>query len=485
MTAIADGSAAARAGIVVGDEIVSINGRYPRDVIEFHQLVDSEEIEMMIERRGEQVQKAVFVTKPAGMALGIEVSSAVFDRVRTCDNRCPFCFIHQLPKGLRKSLYVRDDDYRLSFLYGNFTTLTRFTELDAERVIEERLSPLFVSIHATCPQVRATMLKNPRGATSLRWLKVLLRSGIEVHGQIVVCPGMNDAQVLEETCLGILDEYPELSSVGVVPLGLSRFSKEAEMRLHSFEDATAVLEAVERWQDVFVNTLGRRMIFAADEYYLLAGREFPPESEYEGYPQQENGIGMAREFMASFSGRAGSPDGTRRGFFQSVDGAPAIDYRAKRMFGSQESMSDRGASLATTSVLTGTYGEKILKPFLGSCGYQDVRVIGVENKFFGGNISVAGLLSGADVSKALDTHGDDGVFLLPDCCLSNGRFLDGMTIEELPRTVEVVPSDGASLRRVLEAIKMATLDAPGTERRAVKIQRSKKERTEIDHEQSA
>src|ERR671919_36859 len=162
----------------------------------------------------------------AGLAPGAEVSASIFDAVQTCDNACEFCFIHQLPKGLRRSLYLKDDDYRLSFLYGNFTTLTRFTEADLERVVTEGLAPLYVSIHATDPDVRASMLRNRRGATSLRWLRALLDHGVEVHGQVVVCPGLNDGAVLDDTLAGVLDRYPELASLCVVPLGVSRFNTE-------------------------------------------------------------------------------------------------------------------------------------------------------------------------------------------------------------------------------------------------------------------
>src|SRR4029077_6203829 len=157
-----------------------------------------------------------------GAPLGAELSSAVFDRVQTCDNHCPFCFIYQLPKGMRHMLYWKHDAYRLSFLYGNFTTLTRFTEADLERVVTQRLGPLYVSIHATDPEVRARMLRNRRGATSLRWLRALLDAGVEVHGQVVVCPGVNDGAVLEDTLCGILDSYPELADLACVPLGVSR-----------------------------------------------------------------------------------------------------------------------------------------------------------------------------------------------------------------------------------------------------------------------
>ena len=240
-------------------------------------------------------------------------SSAVFDRIRTCDNHCAFCFIYQLPKGMRKSLYLKDDDYRLSFLYGNFTTLTRFTELDAERILDERLGPLFVSIHATDPEVRAQMLRNPKGATSLRWLRVLLDGGIEVHGQVVVCPGVNDGAVLEDTLAGILDEYPELATVGVVPLGLSRYSDEPEMRPHTTDEAGAVCDVVSDWQELYRSALGRRLVYAADEYYLLAGWPFPAAEAYDGFPQHENGIGMVRAFAAAFAGDHGAAGGSATG----------------------------------------------------------------------------------------------------------------------------------------------------------------------------
>src|SRR3984957_6469014 len=210
VVSVAAASPAQRARLQVGDELLAIDGRVPKDVIEYRLLVDEADPELEIKRGHAEV--SVVVAKAAGEALGAEVSSALFDRVRTCDNHCEFCFIYQLPKGMRKSLYLKDDDYRLSFLYGNFTTLTRFTELDLERVVTERLSPLYVSIHSTDPAVRSQMLRNPRGATSLRWLRQLLDHGIEVHGQIVVCPDRNDKGVLDDTLAGILETYPDLAS---------------------------------------------------------------------------------------------------------------------------------------------------------------------------------------------------------------------------------------------------------------------------------
>jgi putative radical SAM enzyme (TIGR03279 family) len=442
VTALTEGSPAATAGLQVGDELVSFNGSEPRDVIEYQQLVDAARLEVVVRRPGSELDRRIRVLKQAGEPLGVEVSAAVFDRVRTCDNHCAFCFIYQLPKGMRKSLYLKDDDYRLSFLYGNFTTLTRFTELDAERVITERLGPLFVSIHATDPQVRAAMLRNPKGATSLRWLRVLLDAGIEVHGQVVVCPGVNDGAVLEDTFLGILDTFSELASVGVVPLGLSRFSTEATMRPHTRDEAAAVLGTVAEYQELCLELLGRRLVFASDEYYLMAKEPFPGASAYEGFPQHENGIGMVSAFRAAFAGDRSSALGVRPGFFAWVDGAPAAGYRARRA-----ELSDQQAGSAPVTVLTGTFGAEVLGPLLdGLCG---VRVLPVENHYFGGTIGVAGLLTGVDVAAALEHEPAGHRYLLPDACLSNGRFLDGLLVRELPRPVEVVATDGHSLRRAL------------------------------------
>jgi len=452
VTTVTDASPAGRSGLRVGDELVSLNGQRPRDVIEYQQLADAADLKIVVRRNGAELPAVIRVRKEAGEPLGLEVSSAVFDRVRTCDNHCAFCFIYQLPKRMRRSLYLKDDDYRLSFLYGNFTTLTRFTELDAERVLEERLGPLFVSIHATDPDVRAGMLCNPKGATSLHWLKILLEGGIEVHGQIVVCPGVNDGLVLEDTLAGILDEYPQLATAGVVPLGLSDYSKEPEMRPHTRDEAAAVCDAVARWQEIYLSVLGRRLVFASDEYYLLADLEMPPTEAYDGFPQHENGIGMARAFERAFHGDESSAQGVRRGFFAWVDGAPSEGYRASRLAspGGAASSRDRGRTALPIAVITGEYGARVLEPVLATHPRRDVRILPVVNKFFGGNIGVAGLLTGVDVGRALAAEPPGHRYLLPDACLSEGRFLDGLTVEDLPIPVEVVRSDGKSLRAVLD-----------------------------------
>ena len=450
---VAPGSPAEVAGLLPGDEIVALNGEAPRDVIRYRLLADEAEVHLAVLRGGLALE--LEVEKDEGVPLGAEVSSALFDQVRTCDNHCEFCFIYQLPPGLRDSLYLKDDDYRLSFLYGNFTTLTRFTEADLERVVTEGLSPLHVSIHATDPEVRADLLRNRRGATSLRWLRALLDHGVTVHGQVVVMPGINDGAVLDDTLAGVLDRYPELASLCVVPLGISRFAPPGRMRPHTTGEADAVLDTVHDWQELFLTVLGHRLVFAADEYYLMADRPFPPAPDYEGFPMHEDGIGMARTFEQEFLGLVDEPTGPQSGFFASVDGAPADGYRAVRTAPGGGSGADQ-LSIgprrdAPVGVLTAPFGAAVLEPLVAGLGRDDVRVLTVDNEFFGGNIGVTGLMVGADLQRVLAAQPAGHRYLLPDVCLSQGRFLDGTTPADLPRPVEVVATDGLALRSALGA----------------------------------
>ncbi len=449
--AVVPGSPAARAGVQVGDEVSAIDGQAPRDIIQWRFLVDEADPVLELHRGGLEV--TIEVAKSAGEPLGVEVHSALFDQVRTCDNHCEFCFIYQLPAGLRSSLYLKDDDYRLSFLYGNFTTLTRFTEADLERVVTERLSPLHVSIHATDPDVRVEMLRNRRGATSLRWLRALLDHGIEVHGQVVVCPGLNDGAVLDDTLAGVLDRFPDLASLCVVPLGVSRFNTEPRMRPHTLTEAQAVVDTVEDWQDVFRAVTGRRLVFAADEYYLLAQRPFPHAAAYEGFPMHEDGIGMARTFELELFGDKVDATGTQDGFFAWADGAGARDadyepYRGPRATPDQL-LRIRPPRSAPVGILTGPYGARVLAPLIARLDRPDVRIVEVANEFFGGNTGVSGLMVGEDLARTLAGQPTGHRYLLPDVCLSNGRFLDGATPAELPRAVEVVATHGHALRAAL------------------------------------
>jgi NifB/MoaA-like Fe-S oxidoreductase len=302
------------------------------------------------------------------------------------------------------------------------------------------------------------MLRNRRGATSLRWLRALLDNDIEVHGQVVVCPGINDGAVLDDTLAGVLDRFPELASLCIVPLGVSRHSNEPRMRPHTQDEAAYVVDAVEDWQGVFGAVLGRRLVFAADEYYLLAGRPFPATETYEGFPMHEDGIGMARTFELELNGDVTETMGPAAGFFAWVDAGPSTDYEPYRGPRSEPGIdgsvpvSLRPRRDAPVAVLTGTLGAQVLEPLLAPLGRDDVRVVPVENQWFGGNIGVTGLLVGEDLARVLREQPEGHRYLLPDVCLSHGRFLDGTTPGDLPRPVEIVATDGRSLRRALDGV---------------------------------
>ena len=444
-------SPAEQHGIKGGEQILAINGCVPRDVIEYQLLIDEPQVTLEIDSGG--IRSEVEISRKTGAPLGIEVDGALFDRVRTCDNHCEFCFIYQLPPGLRKSLYLKDDDYRLSFLYGNFTTLTRFTESDLERVLVEGLSPLYVSIHSTDPHKRAEMLRNRRGATSLRWLSELLDNEVTVHGQVVVCPGVNDGYWLEDTLAGVAEKYSELASLCVVPLGVSKYTNEPRMRPHTKEEANEVIDCVESWQDFFVENLGRHLVYAADEYYLAAGREFPPAQSYGDFEMYEDGIGMARAFELEFSNHDFKRD-KPSGFFASVEGAPPLGFRAPRSDMNIEEKSVGKVSDTPVGVLTGELGAEAIRPLIESLEREDVRIVPVENNFFGGNVGVTGLMVGEDLIRVLAKEPEADRYLLPDVCLSGGRFLDGMTPSDLPRKVEIIPTDGASLKDALTSNRL-------------------------------
>jgi len=407
------GSAAAAAGIRVGDVVRAVDGNTVRDTLDWQWLSDGDEFTVTVESNRDTFD--LDFVRVYGEPLGIEFEDVVFDGVMECVNACAFCFVAQLPPGLRPALSVRDDDYRLSFLFGNFITLTNLDESDIDRIIEQRLSPLFVSLHAVDPVVRARLVCPTVEDTTLDRIDMLLDGGIDIHVQIVLVPGINDGAVLQET-LEWLALRDGIVSVGIVPLGFTAFQSRFE-RSFTPPESAAVIEGIVPVQAKMRAQRDANWVYLADEFYLSAGSDLPADDEYDDYPQYENGIGLVRSFIDEFAGA--KPD------VQATEG--------------------------DVVAVTGTLFAPVLRKIIADAGLSRlVRVLPVENRLFGGNVSVTGLLGGNDVVDAVRGDGCVGIYLLPDVVVnSDGLLLDDVPADELSARagadLRVIGSDAASL----------------------------------------
>ena len=367
---------AARAGLAVGDTVLTAEGSPLRDVIDWQWLTDGPRVALEAQRASGECHSAT-LTREVGESWGLTFTETVFDGVKTCRNRCVFCFMTQLPKGLRRALYLRDDDFRLSFLQGNFVTLTNLSDADVGRIVEQHLSPLYVSLHAVDPAVRAELVCASEDRAIER-LDELREAGIDIHVQIVLVPGVNDGAVLEQT-LTWLAERDGVLSVGIVPLGFTAHQQRFEGSYDAPEAAAAVICNVAPWQ------IGMRLrddctwVYLADEFYLRAGIDVPPAEDYDDFPQYENGIGLVRDF---------------------VDGLAAVRDEVTRAV---QALPDGVAVTLGTGELFAPMLERELRP-LDPEGR--VAVVGVRNRYFGGNVGVAGLLTTQDLVRELG--GADG-----------------------------------------------------------------------------
>lgn len=403
-----------RAGLLAGDVVIAVDGRPVLDVIDWQWATDEDAFEVTVMRSGEPL--TLRVQRTWAGPVGVDFDGLVFDGIRECVNACSFCFVAQLPPGLRPQLAVRDDDFRLSFLLGNFITLTNLTEQDIERVLTQRLSPLYVSLHAVDQDVRRSLVCCTTEDTTVERLERLLAAGLAVHIQIVAVPRVNDGAVLEET-LTYLASHPGVLSVGIVPLGFTAHQRRYERSFDPAESA-ALLDIVEAWQARMRRERGSGWVYAADEFVLSAGRELPPAAAYDDFPQYENGIGMLRAFLDELALCAVTLPGIRRDRFVAV---------------------------------TGMLFEPVLRRALQSHGLRDaVRVLGVKNRMFGGNVSVAGLLSGRDIVDAVVADGAVATYLVPDVVVnSDGLLLDDMPASDLASRsgadIRLIPPDATSL----------------------------------------
>jgi putative radical SAM enzyme (TIGR03279 family) len=416
---------AARAGLAAGDRILAINGEPLRDAIDFQFHAGDERLTLTVDRDG---TSDVRVLERRGPDLGLELAAPTPSEIATCANKCVFCFIHQLPKGMRKSLYVKDDDFRLSFLHGNYITLTDLGEDELTRIETQRLSPLYVSVHATDPELRHELLGRPRlRADILPRLQRLARAGIRMHAQIVLCPDRNDGVHLERTVNELAPLHPHVATTAVVPVGLTRH-RERLPRLRALTplEARALVATAGEWQDRFLRTLGSRFVFLADEIYLMAEASLPSADAYEGFAIAEDGIGLVRRFEDDFARSSRRPRAT--------SGARRVTVVTGEMYGPR---------LA-----------RLLAP-LAAHGIE-ARVAAVPNEFFGRAIAVAGLLTGQDVQKYLSACDDLGEeVLIPSVMLRDrdGVFLDDVTPRDLADDLGVaVRSVEPTARALLAAL---------------------------------
>jgi len=387
-------SIAAELGIEPGTELVSVNGRALDDFLDWEFLTAETELE--IEATLPSGERLIFdIERPEHEGLGVELEPPT---VRRCANRCEFCFVEGLPKGLRRPLYIRDDDYRLSFAYGNFATLSNLKDRDFERILEYRLSPLYVSVHATPWEARKKLLNNPRVPNILDQLKRLVDGGIQFHGQMVIVPGLNDGEVLEQSLQDLYDFGDACLSVALVPVGLTQFSHLYTGESMNVENATRLLEVTERWGEKARRERGETWVTGSDELYLLAGAELPPPSFYGDYSQIENGVGAVtklRQLVGEGLSRLPRLDGKRIG------------------------------------VVTGTSMAPLMPPLLSQLSEATgatFELIPTTNSLFGPTTTTAGLLVGADIRRALDGRADLDLALIPaECINENGVFLDDET----------------------------------------------------------
>jgi putative radical SAM enzyme (TIGR03279 family) len=425
VAAVGSRTPAARAGLQPGDRILAINGAALRDAIDFHFHAGEASLDLSFERDG-RPRTAVLERRGAG--LGLELEAPRPSEISTCANKCVFCFIHQLPRGMRKSLYVKDDDFRLSFLHGNYITLTDLEEPELARIEEQRLSPLYVSVHATDPELRHRLLGRPRIKRDLIPIMARLgRAGIAMHAQIVLCPEYNDGAQLERTIRELARLHPGVRTTAVVPVGLTRHRERLPaLRRVTDDEARRLIADIEGWQRELLADLGTRFVFAADELYLQAGLEPPAARAYEGFPIVEDGVGLVRRFT----------DGFARG----VGGLPARLSRPRMV-----------------TAVTGEMFAPRLQALLDTVrvGNLTITVVPIANEWFGRTIGVAGLLTGQDIQGQLAGRALGDEVLLPAVVLrdSAGVFLDDLAPEDLGRALgtplRVVEPTGSALLTAL------------------------------------
>ena len=417
-------SRAARAGIKAGDVLISINQKEINDVLDYRFYLANKEIDVAVRRDAKEL--SFHIVKKEYDDIGLDFETPLMDKKHSCENKCVFCFIDQLPKGMRKTLYFKDDDSRLSFLHGNYVTLTNMHERDIERIIDMHISPVNVSVHTTNPELRRTMMNNKRAGEVLSYLKKLADAGISLCCQIVLCKGLNDGEELDRSLHDLIALYPALTSIAIVPAGLTRF-RDGLYPLERFnaEESAAVIKQINAYGDWCKKQYGTRIVFPSDEFYITAGLSLPDDEFYEDYSQIENGVGLLTDMRSS------------------------IDFELEDLSAYSNFCAPRKVSVATGYAAYDhicAIAKKLEESFDG----LKINVYKIKNNFFGDSITVSGLLTGKDMSEQLASKdlGDELLFSCSALRADGEVFLDDMTPEELSKKLGVptraCESDGYS-----------------------------------------
>jgi len=418
-------SLAAEIGLEIGDKIIEVNGQKLTDIIDLSFAFAEEEIELLIETKDGE-REIIEFDKEYDEELGVEFESAVFDGINRCYNKCWFCFVDQIAPNMRQSLSVKDDDYRMSFLYGNFVTLTNMKDEDFIRIKKLHLSPLYISVHTTNGELRAKMLHNKSAANIMGDFERLKEADVEFHTQIVLCPGINDGKILEKTLEDLTAFKPTVLSVAIVPVGLTKYRDKCyPLEMFTKEQANDVIDMVEKWQKINRTKDKNNFIYLGDEFYFLASRPIPAYDHYDGFPQLENGIGLTRKFISEWE----EADIICNAYQQPI----------------------------YLNVICGKSAALILQPLINDLGIPNlfIKLVAVENRFFGKDITVTGLLTGQDILHALnELQGDCSGVIIPGVALRSGEdvFLDDYSLNDLKKELNInvqVANNGIELKNLL------------------------------------
>ena len=426
ITGVIPGSIADEMAIEAGDILLLINGQEIQDIIDYQFYSQDDFIVVEIKKTNGELW-SLEIDKDWDEELGLLFDDVIFDKMRVCQNRCLFCFVDQLPPGMRKTLYIKDDDYRYSFLYGNFISLTNLKEKDWRKIIDMHLSPLYVSVHCMDPELRVKILGSKRAASIREDLKRLLDAGIEIHTQIVLCPGINDGEILKQSIKELSSYYPTVQSVGIVPVGLTGHRlKLPRLQVVTPEQSRNLIAMVNNYQAEYRNRFKKGFVYLADEFFIKAGVNFPGAEYYDDYCQIENGIGLARIFLDQFA---------------EMEKSLPEQVQKREVF-----------------IITGVSATVVLDPVvqrLNRIKGLTVHLVPVENHYFGGNVSVTGLLTGKDILQVMENKYQGKEVIIPEIIFKQGDdiLLDNISLEELrQRSGAQIHTVDGSARSLVETV---------------------------------